>query len=75
MYRSLITVNPLVKGEFIRGYFPPLSEAMQERLATDFIVEDTKRAVMKRGSLKAPRPNGFQPVFAKETWEVTGQPL
>lgn len=27
------------------------------------------------GSLKAPGPDGFKPVFFKETWEVTGQAL
>lgn len=38
-------------------------------------MEVTKREVMKMGSLKAPEPDGFQLVFFKETWELTGQPL
>lgn len=73
--RSLSTTYSSAGGEFMRGCFPLLSEAMQNRLAFDFTKEDTKRAVMKMGLLKAPGPDGFQSVFFKEIWQLIGQPL
>lgn len=30
---------------------------------------------MKMGSLKAPRPDAFIPIFFKETWNLTGRAL
>lgn len=38
-------------------------------------MEDTRRALMRMGSLKAPGPDGFQSVFFKETWELTEKAL
>lgn len=59
----------------MRGCFPLLSEATQEKLAADFTLEDTKKVVMKMGLLKAPRLDDFQLVFFKKMWEKTCQPL
>lgn len=74
-YKNLITVDTTVEGEFLKGYFPTMNEAVHERLSADFTIEDTKKAVIGLGSLKAPWPDGFHALFFKETWELTGQPL
>lgn len=59
----------------MRGFFPPLNKVVMRNLEVDFSLEDTKKALMGMGSLKAPGPNGYQPIFFKSTWVVTGEAL
>lgn len=56
----------------MRGCFPMLSENVKRRLNGEFTVEDTRKALMKIALLKAPGPDRFQPIFFKETWDLTG---
>lgn len=62
-YSKLLIVDPLTREEYMRQCFPPLSANMKLRLNEVFTLEDTRRALMKMSSLKAPGPDGFQPVF------------
>nr|KYP32891.1 Transposon TX1 uncharacterized [Cajanus cajan] len=38
-------------------------------------MEEVRRAVMSMGTFKAPGPNGFQPFFFKQYWEIVGVDL
>lgn len=69
-YRKVFTSDPSSGGQFMRGCFPPLSAMAKGILEKEFSIKDTKKALMRMGSLKAPRPDGFQPIFFKSTWEV-----
>lgn len=59
----------------MRGCLPKIDEAMRDRLEADFSIEETRNALRAMGSLKAPGPDGYQPIFFKQTWEVTGAAL
>lgn len=59
----------------MRGCFPRINEAMRDRIEADFSIEETKNALRAMESLKAPGPDGYQPIFFKRTWEVTGTTL
>lgn len=62
-------------GEFIHGHFPRPSEASIQALEAEYSREETRKALMSMGPLKAPGPNGFQPLFFQKTWEVTSSAL
>lgn len=74
-YKELFTSDPESGGELMRGCFPPLNKHMRRSLAADFTLEDTANALKGMGSMKAPGPDGYQHIFFKQTWEVTGQAL
>lgn len=74
-YKDLSTASPTAVGDFMRGCFPPLNEHTRQALAASFLFEDTSNALRGMGSMKAPGPDGYQPIFFEHTWEVTGHAL
>lgn len=71
-YTDLFCADPDVGGQFIQGRFPSIDDTATHRLQTECTMEETVRALKGMGALKAPGPDGFQPIFFKKTWEVTG---
>lgn len=43
-----------------------------EPLTKEVSKEEIRRALVKMGSYKALGPDGFQPIFFKETWNING---
>lgn len=74
-YKGLFTSEHSGGEDFMRGCFPPLSDHVRRRLDEGFALEDTRKALMAMGSLKAPGPDGYQSIFFKNTWDVTGRQL
>lgn len=74
-YKTLFTSDASTGGDFLRGCFPPLSEDTRRRLEEDYSIEETCKALMEMGSLKAPGPDGYPPLFFKATWDTTGKDL
>lgn len=73
-YIDLFKSDATCGGDFIMGRFPQLTEQLG-KLGAAYNIEETQRALLSMCSLKAPGPDGFQPIFFKETWEITGSAL
>lgn len=58
--------------EFISDAFPVLGEDLRAAMVEEVSEEETKKALREMGSYKAPGPDGYQPVFFKCTWAITG---
>lgn len=56
----------------INGSFPVLEEEDIGELKQDCTEEEMLRALRSIGSHKAPGPDGYQAVFFKRFWNVTG---
>jgi len=68
---------PLVDVSEVRerlptGGFTGLSTFEKEQLDKPFTLEEVVVAVKSMGRFKAPGPDGFQPVFYQECWEIVG---
>lgn len=74
-YKDLFTEDPNAGGDFLKGCFPTLGTGTKQRLGARFTLEETRNALKMMGSLKALGPDGFHPIFFKETWESTGTAL
>lgn len=59
-------------GSFISGAFPLIDEGLMEMLEAEVTVEETMRALNRMGSYKIPGPDGYQPIFFKSSWSITG---
>lgn len=70
-YADLFRSDPTTGGEFIKGRFPQISEEAHLSLEAELSIDETRRALMEIGSLKALGPDGYQPVFFKCTWDLT----
>lgn len=57
------------------GRFLALSLEQYSRLSVDYSTEETRKALMSLGPLKAPGPDGFQPIFSQRSWDLTGLAL
>lgn len=71
-YSKLFSADVGLGGEFLKGQFPDLVDNLRQNLEAEYSTEETKRALSQMGSFKAPGPDGYQPVFFKRTWELTG---
>lgn len=49
-----------------------MTDEMRSLLEAEFTAEETRKALKEMGSLKAPGLDGFQPIFYKRTWGITG---
>ena len=58
---------------FTRGspcWVPTLPVKARNNLIAPVTMEETRRAIMSMKSYKAPGPDGFQPIFFKQFWDV-----
>lgn len=69
---SLENVDPVVEKLPHEG-FPSLSRDDKVELSRPFSGMDIELAVRSMGSFKAPRPDGYQPIFYQRSWEVVGE--
>jgi len=68
---SLVDVSE-VRERLPTGGFTGLSPFEKEQLDKPFTLEEVVVAVKSMGRFKAPGPDGFQPVFYQECWEIVG---
>lgn len=59
-------------GELISGRFPNVGEEIKMEMQAETSEEDIRRALRGMAPYKAPGPDGYQVVFFKETWAITG---
>mgnify|MGYP003703038305 CR=1 FL=1 len=52
---------------------PRVSQAMNDRLLSNFTREEVKKALHHIGDLKAPGPDGMPALFFKEFWDAIGE--
>lgn len=69
---SLEDVDLVVETLPPRG-FMNLSREDDIEMSKPFSALEVERAVRSMGSFKAPGPDGFQPVFYQQCWEVVGE--
>lgn len=74
-YEDLFTSDPSAGGAFMRSCFLPASKEVRRGLEAEFSFAYTRKALKGMGLLKASRPDGYQPVFFKKTWNLTSQAL
>lgn len=74
-YKRLFTFDHEAGRSLMRGCFSLLDGTVKRRPQEGFSLEDTKKPLMSMEPLKALGPDGFQPIFFKSTWEVTGEAL
>ncbi|KAL8142958.1 hypothetical protein V2J09_015990 [Rumex salicifolius] len=55
-----------------RSGFQLLSESETTMLNAPFDVEEIRAAVMSMGGYKAPGPDGYQPIFYQNCWDIVG---
>lgn len=60
---------------FTTGNFPNVELGVWNEMVKEVTEEETRRALSKMGSYKAPGPDGFPAIFYKKTWQVTGKAL
>jgi len=68
---SLEDVDTETQGLLVRR-FASLTSHDYENLNKIFSAEEVEKEVRDMGSLKAPGPDGFQPVFYQRCWETVG---
>lgn len=66
-YNQLFSSDIHEGGEFILGKFPTIPHEKYCQLTTECSIEETRKALMSMWSLKAPGPDGFQPIFFQRT--------
>lgn len=74
-YKELFIANPNAGGRFIQGRFPQILRDAIQILQADCTLEELARALKGMGLLKAPGPDGFQPILFKRTWEIMGKAI
>lgn len=74
-YTELFSSDPNTGGEFCRGAFLRLEKGVKLKLEEIYTSEEVSMAVKQMWSLKAPGHDGFQPIFFKQTCNVTGPSL
>lgn len=73
-YSKLFATESTISEAFITGHFPPISEEVRTHHVAAYSLDETRKALMSMGPLKAPGPDGFQPFFQR-TREITGYAL
>lgn len=71
-YRRLYSLEDVseVRGELPKEGFAKLTREEKIELQKPFTPEEVRVAVRSMGRFKAPGPDGFQPVFYQDCWEV-----
>lgn len=64
-YSKLFSSEATAVEGFPSGFFPSISDNIQNLLKMEVSPSETKRALMQMGSWKAPRPDGIRPVFTR----------
>lgn len=72
-YKDLFTSDSSVAREFITSCFLCVDTNTQEEQGKEVIMEETKRVPRDMGSYKALGPDGYQAIFFKKTWHITGE--
>ncbi|XP_057432833.1 uncharacterized protein LOC130725635 [Lotus japonicus] len=68
LYSSSGVVNPLPS----LGAFQAVEYDVLQDIQAQFSAEEVKQAVFSMGPLKAPGPDGLQPIFFQKHWEIVG---
>lgn len=58
---------------YIRGHFPNINEEKKGVLSREYSTDEILAALKSISLHKAPRPDGYQPIFYQRSWEITGQ--
>lgn len=66
-YAMLFQAEVTSGGEFLVGHFLRLSQQCIRHLEAAYSMEETRKALMSMGPLRAPGPDGFQPIFFQRT--------
>lgn len=66
-YSTLFRSEPMEGGEFITGAYTIIEEEFVEELGKDLTIKETRKALWKLGSYKAPGPDGYHSIFFKAT--------
>lgn len=53
--------------------FVSLTRVVKEELSRTFSAAEVEKAVKSMGRFKAPGPDGFQPVFYQQCWDIVGE--
>ncbi|KAG7567714.1 Ribonuclease H domain [Arabidopsis thaliana x Arabidopsis arenosa] len=69
---SLVDVS-VVREMLPTGGFPQMTSAEKNELIKPFTPEEVVCAVKGMGRFKAPGPDGFQPVFYQQCWDIVGE--
>ena len=74
-YKRLYSLDDveLVVDKLPQEGFPRLKYEERRELNRQFIAVEVVGAVKSMGKFKAPGPDGFQPVFYQDCWEVVGE--
>ncbi|XP_039016262.1 uncharacterized protein LOC120146839 [Hibiscus syriacus] len=67
---SLKEIDPNLLNDLLNYSLPPEAATSLIRDVTD---EEIKKAIFGQGNDKAPGPDGFTPLFFKETWHIVGK--
>ena len=73
-YRRLYSLDDVdaVRGPLPKTGFVELTRAENRWLEKPFVADEVVVAVKSMGKFKAPGPDGFQPVFYQQCWDVVG---
>lgn len=56
--------------DFLHDCFPPIAHEDRLNLSKPFVSSEVKAAIMSMQPYKAPGPDGFQPVFYQQFWDL-----
>lgn len=74
-FSNLFRSDQAAGGDFITGAFPKLDDGEWAAMEREVTIEETKKSLSRMGSYKAPGPDGYQAIFYKRTWHITGSAL
>ncbi|KAF7823639.1 ribonuclease H [Senna tora] len=70
-FRTLYTEEELVRTILdVSGMFPNMPDGCIENCSKPFTMEEVKEAIFSMGPLKAPGPDGINPLFVQSLWET-----
>lgn len=71
-YADLFASDPNSGGDFPKGRFLQIDDVVKQHLEEGYSMEQVSVALKTMWSLKAHGSDGFQDVFFKKTWDITG---